>query len=100
MASYAELEDLGRDKDLLVQVVAACEIAAEGIRTDVSPPSNQAQRMAWAVSVFKDPDKSGNEMLRQILAANKDATVSQIKASTDAVIQAAVDTAVDFFAGS
>ena len=99
MATYAELGALRTDADLLARVVAATEIAAETVKTEGGDTANHADRLKWAQRVFSDPTKAGNEMLGAILAEKKTDTVTDIKASTDVVLQTAVDGAINFFAG-
>jgi len=98
MAEYADLEKLRHDADLLGRVVAACGVSAEAIRNESDQTEFHTARLRWAASVFRKPESVGREMLGVLLSANKDATVDAIKTSTDAVLQTAVDGAVNFFA--
>ena len=100
MATYLELFSARNDSDLQDKVVVAVTIAAEAIRTDVSPPTNQAQREAWAVGALSNPTSKMDEMLWAIISTNKDATLSAIVGASDSAIQTNVDAAVDLFAGS
>lgn len=100
MALYLDLHDLKNNSDLQDRVTVAVIVAAEAIRTDASPPTNQPQRLAWAVGVMADPKTESVRMLWALLAANKDATVTAILAANDAALQAKVDAVVDLFAGS
>lgn len=100
MATYMELFGAKGNSDLQDKVAVAVTIAAETIRTDGSPPGNQAQRLLWAAGAMRDPVGEAKRMLWAVLATNKDATLSQILAASDAMIQEQVDAAVDLFAGS
>lgn len=98
MATYSELFSIRSEADLLEKVTVAVVIAAESIRTDATPPANQAARLVWASQVFADPGKEARRMLWALLAANESATLANILGATDAAIQANVDVAVDLFA--
>lgn len=104
MATYEELFGLHNDSALKNRVTPACIIAAETIRAGddtVDPPwdqTNNTNRLIWAAAVFDDPRREANRMFWALLAANKDLTVAQIQAATDAAIQSNVSTAVDLFA--
>jgi len=100
MATYLELLGVSQDETLNKKVRVAVIIAAEAIRTDGTPPTNQAQRLLWAKSVFENPDAEAKRMVWAVLAANKDATTAQITGATDALVQTNVDAAVDVFAGT
>ena len=100
MATYLELFGLKNDSGLQDRVTVAVIVAAEGVRTDASPPANQAQRLAWAGTAMADPKAESVRMLWALLAANKDATTAAILAADDATLQSKVDAAVDLFAGS
>lgn len=98
MAAYSDLRNLFDDSDLRNKIAVAVVIAAETIRTDVAPPANQTDRMAWAKRAFKNPQEVANEMLPALIAQNQDLAVSAIKGASDTAIQTAVDSAVDVFA--
>lgn len=98
MATYEELHELKSNSKLLDKVETACIIAAGGIVSDGSPPTNQVQRLKWAAETFERPRAMAAKMLPAVLAANKDATVGNIQGATDVAIQANVDTSVDLFA--
>lgn len=100
MALYLELFALKNNSDLQDRMTVAVVVAAEAIRVDSSPPTNQAQRLVWAANAMAGPVAEGKRMLWALLAANKDATTSAILAADDATLQAKVDAAVDLFAGS
>lgn len=100
MATYLELHALKNDSDLQDKVAVAVVIAADAIRASGTPPANQAQRLVWAAAAMADPREEARRMLWALLAANKSATAGSISSATDATIQAAVDSAVDLFAGT
>lgn len=100
MATYQELHALKNDSDLQEKVEVAVVVAADTIRTDGSPPANQAQRLVWAKAAMAAPKSTAQAMLWAVLAANKGVSVDGIKTAGDAAIQANVDAAVDLFAGS
>ena len=99
MASYQELHILKNNSDLQEKVEVAVIVAADTIRTDATPPANQAERLAWAAQAMSNPKSVAKSMLWAVLAANKDVTVANITSATDAAIQTNVDAAVDLFAG-
>lgn len=98
MATYAELLDLSGNSVLQAKIRVACVIAAETIRTESPATANHANRLVWAASVFADPIQESRRMTWAVLAQNKDATVAQITGASDAVVQNAVNSAVDVFA--
>lgn len=100
MATYLQLFNFQNDSNLQDKIVVAVVVAAETIRTDGSPPSNQAAKLEWARLAMANPKTEALRMLWAVLAVNKDATSEQINNATDAAIQAQVDAAVDLFAGS
>jgi len=100
MATYQELHSLNNNSDLQEKVEVAVVVAADTIRTDGSPPTNQAQRLVWAADAMANPKDVAKSMLWAVLAANKDATIANITGATDAAIQTNIDDAVDLFAGS
>ncbi len=99
MATYMELFALKNDSDLQDKIAVAIVVAAETIRTDSSPPTNQTQRLTWARTAMHDPAAEATRMLWALLAVNKDLTVASIVGASDTAIQTAVDNAVDLFAG-
>lgn len=98
MATYAELFELRGNSGLKNKVTVAVIVAAEAIRA--TDPPDTAPRIAWAKAAFENPSGEAGRMLMAVLAANKDADVSQIENASDGAIQTQVDAAVDVFAGS
>jgi hypothetical protein len=98
MATYAELRNVFHDDELRHKLEVAVIVAADTIRTESPATENHANRLAWAKGAFGDPSSAAVEMLKALIAANKDATIASITGATDAQIQAKVDAAVDIFA--
>jgi hypothetical protein len=99
MATYQDLHALANDSDLQEKIEVAVVVAADAIRTDGSPPTNQAARLVWAQGAMSNPRAVAKSMMWAVLATNKSATVGNIQGATDAAIQTQVDAAVDLFAG-
>lgn len=99
MATYLELFSLADQGGALLQRVAvSCVIEANTIRTE-TPPTNSAQRLAWARKVLADPRGMAQQMLWAALAQNSTLTPAQISGATDAAMLSAVAAAVDLVAG-
>lgn len=98
MATYVELRNLFHHGDLRNKVEIACIIVAEEIRTEVDTIDNHANRVIWARQTFEDSRNQAAKMMMAILAANKDATTTQILAASDTAIQTQVGAAVNLFA--
>jgi len=98
MAAYADLFNQRSNSALRNKLTVAVSIAAETIRVEDVGTANHANRLTWAKGVFEHPDGATESMLWALLAANKDLTIAQIEAATDAAIQTKVDAAVDVFA--
>jgi hypothetical protein len=98
VATLQELFDLRSNTLLRNRVAAACDIAADAIRSEASATENHANRLIWAKMVLSQPFESAGAMLREVLAANAALTLAQITAASDAALQAAVNAAVNLFA--
>ena len=98
MASYEEIFDLRNYSPLKNKVTTAVLIAAETIINEDPGTTNHANRLTWAKKVFTNPRVEADRMFMAMLAANKDATVSNIQNATDASIQTNVDAHIDLFA--
>lgn len=98
MATYNELRQLFSHGDLHNRVEVACIVAAEAIRGESDVTENHANRLKWAQNAFNNPRDVADKILMSVLAANKAATVAGITGASDAVLQAAVDAAVNLFA--
>jgi hypothetical protein len=89
MATYLELWDQNRDNDdLRKRTAVAVAIAAHALSTTGTPTDDDH---AWIGKALNDPDGEARKALYFVLAANKDATVAQIEAATDATLQTNVD---------
>lgn len=98
MATYLELRQLFAEGRLKNRIEVACIVAAETIRTEDVGTTNHANRLLWAKRAFTNPNSIRDMMLKALLAVNKDATVANIQAVTDAALQTQVEAAVDLFA--
>jgi hypothetical protein len=95
MATYAELLSLQADEALFNKVRVACWVAADTIRAEADTVPNHTARVAWAKRVFESPDAMARVLMPAVLAQNKAASVAAINGATDALVQSAVDAAVD-----
>lgn len=91
MATYAELMTLSELSALQDKVSIAVAVKAQALLAG-APTSAE---VTWAEAAIAAPRGQVSTMLNYVLAANKSATVQQITDSTDAAIQANVDTAAD-----
>jgi hypothetical protein len=98
MATYAELLSAASNDALVQKVRVACFIAAEKVRTEINTTTNHAARLLWAKSVYANPEFEGKRMIYAVLAQNAVQPVAAILGASDALVQAAVDAAVDVFA--
>ncbi len=98
MATYQELVTASEHAALNVRVRVACIIAAETVRTEAEATPNHVNRMAWAKAVFANPAAEASRMMWAVLAQNKATTLTAITSATDALVQTAVDAAVNVFA--
>ena len=99
MATLLELLKAAQNDDLKQKVRAACMIAANMIMKEDPPPVNHAVRLAWARSVYENPEAIGKKMLWAVIAQNNAVALSAITGASDAAVQTAVNAAVDLFAG-
>jgi hypothetical protein len=97
MATYTEIVNAAKDEALRQRVAVACVVAANGIFAEDAQTANHAGRLVWAKKVYESPESEASRVLWSVLAQNKDATVEQIAAVTDASLQTAVDAAVAAF---
>jgi hypothetical protein len=98
MATYDELLLAAEDSGLNKRIRVACVIAADAICNELTSVTNHPNRMLWAKSVFQNPVAESQRMLWAVLAQNKSATLVSITGASDAVVQTAVNLAVDRFA--
>lgn len=97
MATYDELLLASENEALQKKIRVACIVAAEKVRTESTSTTNHAARVVWAKRVFENPYQESTRMIWAVLAQNKAATFAQIIGATDAIVQVAVDAAVDVF---
>ena len=95
MATYAELFALTQNGALRDRVSVACMIAAEKIRVEAVTIPNNAARRVWARRVLENPDTAALSALRAALVQNATSSVASLTAASDAVLQTAIDAAVD-----
>ncbi len=95
-ADYTDLRNLANDSTLRNRVEVAVMVAANDIIT--ANPADTDERIAWAQQAIASPGPWAQRVLNLILAENKDLTVAQIEAATDAAIQTNVDATVDALA--
>lgn len=95
MATYLELKQLSEDATLIEKLTTAVAITAYNIGQEplVEPVSEGRRR--WAKEALINPSLTASKIIWLLLAENKNATVAQIQAVTDATLQTAVDNAVD-----
>jgi hypothetical protein len=98
MATYLELRQLYGNGDLLNRIEVAAIIAADAVRVEDAGTTNHANRLLWAKATFTSSRSVAEQMLKALLAANKDLTVAQLTGATDASLQTAVNNAVNIFA--
>lgn len=98
MATYTELYGLHNDSALKNRVSVACIVAAEVVMNEDPVTTNHANRLLWAAAVLASPQAEATRMYWALLAANKDMTVENIQAATDAQIQIQTEAHINLFA--
>lgn len=98
MATYSELLTASTNDVLRQKVRVACVLGAEKVRVEDIATANHALRLEWAKAVYASPETEGNRMIWAVLAQNSTATLAQITGASDALVQTAVDAAVNVFA--
>lgn len=86
MATYTELRSLFSDSELLNKVTIATVVYAHNAIGTAT-----VKEKAWIAQTLQSPTAEAKKILMGVLAANKGATVDQIKGASDASIQAQVD---------
>lgn len=92
MATYAELFDLRTDSSLRNRIAVAVAIKAQSLIDGESPT---AAEIAWANEAIRDPEGKAMTLQNYVLAANANASVSQIQNASDTAVQNNVNKAVD-----
>ena len=98
MAGYDELHELHSDSDLLARISTAISVAVLEISAEDGATPNNVNRLKWAKSAIQSRSSVAKHILPLVLAANKSATVAQIKGATDAAIQTNLDAVINLFA--
>jgi hypothetical protein len=99
MATYVELYALRTDTTLLQRLSVAVLVSANVVRLEAANTAQHSNRLAWAQQAIRDPDAPAQKVLGLLLAANKDSTVAQINAASDATLQTLVDALVNTLTG-
>jgi hypothetical protein len=97
-ATYTELLSAFEHIGLRQKIRVAITVAADKIRADASPPTNQAKRLKWAAAALVNPDSLVDQMIRAAVVQNRAASYTAITGADDASVQTAVDNAVNLFA--
>jgi hypothetical protein len=98
MATHTELFELYSNSALRNRVEIALILVAETIRTEDPATPNHARRLAWARTVFSDPQRWLMPMFRLLLAVQSAPEAGPIGDASDELIVGRVTEAVDFFA--
>lgn len=99
MATYLEIYALRTDTDLLQRFSVAILVSCEIVRAEATNVPFHQNRVAWAQQAIKDPEPFASRALALLLAKNKDTTVAQIQAVSDAAIQTAVNGLINTLTG-
>lgn len=95
MATLAELYDFHQTVEfdaLSKKISVACAKKAYAIGETATPT---AAEVTWAKSALENPDYVARIIVNYVLAANADATITQITSATDETIETNVGSAVD-----
>lgn len=99
MATYVEIRDIATTGSVLIQKMqVAAAIAANKIRLEADSTPNHANRLKWAKYAFQNSEQAARDLLWPVLAANASFTSVAILAASDALVQSAVDSAIDTLA--
>lgn len=91
MATYLEIYALRVDTNMIQKLTTAILVACNTVRTEASNVPFHQNRVAWAQHAIKEPEAFASKALGLLLAQNKELTVAQINAVSDANLQTAVD---------
>jgi hypothetical protein len=97
MASLADLQTLLNDPMLRNKIRSAVVITAKNVYYEAPETPSHAARLAWAKSVFANPDAAAEQVVRFVVASNATASVEAILTAGDSTIQSAVGGAVNLF---
>lgn len=101
MATYDELLTIATTASgdpLRKKIQVALIVACDNIRAEADTTSNHANRLKWAADTLRGPAAMAERMLWAVLAQNRAATAAAITGATDALVQTAVDGAVNLLA--
>lgn len=98
MATYDELLTAITNDPLTRKVRWAVVMAAESVRLEAINTPNHANRLIWAKAAYSDPDTVAARMIYPVLAQNAAQPIATITGATDAIVQTAVNNAIDVFA--
>lgn len=99
MATYDELLSIATTgAAFIARLQVAAVMSANKIRTEATATPNYANRQKWAKSAFQNSAGAARDLLWPVLTANAGAASAAILSASDALIQTAVDAAVDVLA--
>jgi hypothetical protein len=98
MATLTEIQSLLNDPVLRDKVRAAVVVTSKNVNFESAATENHAERLAWAKSVFSDPNGMAEKVVRYVVAAHSANTLAEIQGLSDAAIQADADACVNLFA--
>lgn len=88
MATYLELNSLASDPDLRQKVRVAVLV---GAHEELAASPGTVEGRKWATLVLANPEKSAEQALFIVLAANKGLSAAQIIGASDTALQTAVN---------
>ena len=92
MATYNELFSIANDHTMKNKVAVAAMVKADAISELATPTTLQ---LDWAKSACTNPISVAQELWYSMIGANSDTAIGLITGASDAVIQTAVNNAVD-----
>ena len=95
MATYDELLAASKHDALRQRILVACVVKANEIILEAGATANHAARLAWAKTAIASPESVRDQVLWSALAQNKVAALAAITSASDALLQTAVDAAVN-----
>lgn len=84
------------ENDFWKRIAGACMIAALNIADEAPATPNHANRLLWAIEVRDNVKSMARKMLVRVLQDS--AIAADVEASTDPMVQSAVDGLVDTYA--
>lgn len=89
---HAIITDESTARNLKSSVIAAMTIKAAAVAGSVSPT---AEALAWAARALASPERESVPVYAFVVADNAASTVAELRALSDAVVQASVNKCVD-----